>query len=105
MGLWSCYLALNEHYALYCGTVTASRLPQLKPDQVLKLKQLTVLTLAETNKVYFQYSASVCYCKMLEICLKFCEHLLLNWKGIFLMVEFGQSKMVWHKKGLHKFSD
>ncbi|XP_008232473.1 PREDICTED: COP9 signalosome complex subunit 7-like isoform X1 [Prunus mume] len=29
----------------------ASRLPQLVPDQVLKLKQLTVLTLAETNKV------------------------------------------------------
>ncbi|KAL8542670.1 hypothetical protein ACS0TY_003522 [Phlomoides rotata] len=29
----------------------ASRLPQLKPDQVLKLKQLTVLTLAETDKV------------------------------------------------------
>ncbi|KAL6269569.1 hypothetical protein ACE6H2_015552 [Prunus campanulata] len=31
----------------------ASRLPQLVPDQVLKLKQLTVLTLAETNKVQF----------------------------------------------------
>ncbi|CAN6704001.1 unnamed protein product [Malus baccata var. baccata] len=29
----------------------ASRLPHLVPDQVLKLKQLTVLTLAETNKV------------------------------------------------------
>lgn len=29
----------------------AGRLPQLVPDQVLKLKQLTVLTLAETNKV------------------------------------------------------
>ncbi|KAI3449054.1 hypothetical protein Pfo_005719 [Paulownia fortunei] len=29
----------------------ASCLPQLVPDQVLKLKQLTVLTLAETNKV------------------------------------------------------
>ncbi|KAL3624524.1 COP9 signalosome complex subunit 7 [Castilleja foliolosa] len=29
----------------------ASRLPQLVPDQLLKLKQLTVLTLAETNKV------------------------------------------------------
>lgn len=27
------------------------RLPQLIPDQILKLKQLTVLTLAETNKV------------------------------------------------------
>ncbi|KAG8363442.1 hypothetical protein BUALT_Bualt19G0023000 [Buddleja alternifolia] len=30
---------------------TADRLPQLVPDQALKLKQLTVLTLAETNKV------------------------------------------------------
>ncbi|KAM3733323.1 hypothetical protein ACB098_11G126700 [Castanea mollissima] len=29
----------------------AGRLPQLVPEQVLKLKQLTVLTLAETNKV------------------------------------------------------
>ncbi|KAI9181016.1 hypothetical protein LWI28_010379 [Acer negundo] len=29
----------------------AGLLPQLVPDQVLKLKQLTVLTLAETNKV------------------------------------------------------
>ncbi|CAN6703995.1 unnamed protein product [Malus baccata var. baccata] len=29
----------------------ASHLPHLVPDQVLKLKQLTVLTLAETNKV------------------------------------------------------
>ncbi|CAI9101251.1 OLC1v1038535C4 [Oldenlandia corymbosa var. corymbosa] len=29
----------------------ADRLPQLVPDQILKLKQLTVLTLAETNKV------------------------------------------------------
>ncbi|KAJ7950788.1 COP9 signalosome complex subunit 7-like protein [Quillaja saponaria] len=29
----------------------ADRFPQLIPDQVLKLKQLTVLTLAETNKV------------------------------------------------------
>ncbi|KAL8062378.1 hypothetical protein ABFX02_02G143000 [Erythranthe guttata] len=29
----------------------ASRLPQIVPDQVLKLKQLTVLTLAETDKV------------------------------------------------------
>ncbi|PSS35813.1 COP9 signalosome complex subunit 7 like [Actinidia chinensis var. chinensis] len=29
----------------------AGRLPQLVPDQILKLKQLTVLTLAELNKV------------------------------------------------------
>ncbi|GKV12741.1 hypothetical protein SLEP1_g23855 [Rubroshorea leprosula] len=31
----------------------AGRLLQLAPDQVLKLKQLTVLTLAETNKVCY----------------------------------------------------
>lgn len=29
----------------------ASKLPQLTPDQILKLKQLTMLTLAEANKV------------------------------------------------------
>ncbi|GKD56453.1 hypothetical protein Tco_1289840 [Tanacetum coccineum] len=29
----------------------ASNLPPLAPDQILKLRQLTVLTLAETNKV------------------------------------------------------
>lgn len=29
----------------------ADRLPPMVPDQVLKLKQLTVLTLAESNKV------------------------------------------------------
>lgn len=29
----------------------AGTLPNLIPDQILKIKQLTVLTLAETNKV------------------------------------------------------
>ncbi|KAK7273368.1 hypothetical protein RIF29_14417 [Crotalaria pallida] len=29
---------------------SAGRLPQLIPDQILKLKQLTVLTLADTDK-------------------------------------------------------
>ncbi|VVA93961.1 unnamed protein product [Arabis nemorensis] len=29
----------------------ASRIPQLVPDQIFKLKKLTVLTLAESNKV------------------------------------------------------
>ncbi|KAL3651130.1 COP9 signalosome complex subunit 7 [Castilleja foliolosa] len=38
-GTWSEYKGVSGH------------LPQLVPDQVLKLKQLTVLTLAETNKV------------------------------------------------------
>ncbi|KAK6143047.1 hypothetical protein DH2020_023395 [Rehmannia glutinosa] len=36
--------------ALRAAPCVASRLPHLVPDQVLKLKQLTVLTLAETNK-------------------------------------------------------
>lgn len=38
-GIWSDYKS------------NADRLPQLVPDQILKLKQLTVLTLAETYKV------------------------------------------------------
>ncbi|PNY09976.1 cop9 signalosome complex subunit 7-like protein [Trifolium pratense] len=38
-GIWSDYKS------------NAERLPQLVPDQILKLKQLTVLTLAETHKV------------------------------------------------------
>ncbi|TYJ08581.1 hypothetical protein E1A91_A11G084800v1 [Gossypium mustelinum] len=37
-----------KYVSLPCN---CSSLPQLVPDQVLKLKQLTVLTLAETNKV------------------------------------------------------
>ncbi|WCJ25823.1 COP9 signalosome complex subunit 7 [Euphorbia peplus] len=37
----------------------AATLPQLIPDQVLKLKQLTLLTLAETNKV-------LCYDELLK---------------------------------------
>ncbi|XP_073139850.1 COP9 signalosome complex subunit 7-like isoform X2 [Henckelia pumila] len=50
----SIYRALLRMYAY--GTWSeyksdAHRLPQLVPDQVLKLKQLTVLTLAELNKV------------------------------------------------------
>ncbi|XP_019186039.1 PREDICTED: COP9 signalosome complex subunit 7-like isoform X2 [Ipomoea nil] len=50
----SIYLDLLRMFAH--GTWTeyksiAGRLPQLGPDQVLKLKQLTVLTLAETTKV------------------------------------------------------
>jgi len=31
----------------------AGHLPQLIPDQILKLKQLTVLTLASTSEVFF----------------------------------------------------
>ncbi|KAF5469972.1 hypothetical protein F2P56_010525 [Juglans regia] len=38
-GTWSDYKRISGH------------LPQLVPEQILKLKQLTVLTLAETNKV------------------------------------------------------
>lgn len=54
------FFSLNEFDVLCCWTGVASRLPQLGPDQVLKLKQLTVLTLAETDKVAFQHSVSVC---------------------------------------------
>ena len=35
-----------------CVQGNSGLLPQLVPDQILKLKQLSVLTLAETNKVY-----------------------------------------------------
>ncbi|XP_038709618.1 COP9 signalosome complex subunit 7-like isoform X3 [Tripterygium wilfordii] len=42
--------ALPSRAAL-CKHYNISRLPPLVPDQILKLKQLTVLTLAETNKV------------------------------------------------------
>lgn len=37
----------------------SDRLPQLTPDQILKLKQLTVLTLAETYKVEYFILPSV----------------------------------------------
>ncbi|KAG8477322.1 hypothetical protein CXB51_030511 [Gossypium anomalum] len=44
-------LQLFAHGTWSDYTSNCSSLPQLVPDQVLKLKQLTVLTLAETNKV------------------------------------------------------
>ncbi|XP_065857466.1 COP9 signalosome complex subunit 7-like isoform X2 [Euphorbia lathyris] len=52
----SAYLALLRLFAY--GTWSdyksnSSTLPQLTPEQVLKLKQLTVLTLAESNKVLY----------------------------------------------------
>ncbi|KAG8391520.1 hypothetical protein BUALT_Bualt01G0196200 [Buddleja alternifolia] len=65
-GTWSEYKTRPEEVASLCLTMLgkpltvdlsnevtcgASSLPELVPDQVLKLKQLTVLTLAETNKV------------------------------------------------------
>lgn len=43
----------DELYNLCCDAGIASRLPPLVPDQILKLKKLTVLTLAETNKVSY----------------------------------------------------
>lgn len=43
-----------------CDAGVASRLPQLVPDQVLKLKQLTVMTLAETDKVSCHVIVIVC---------------------------------------------
>jgi len=39
----------------------AGRLPQLIPDQILKLKQLTVLTLARTYEVFFLCFGSAGY--------------------------------------------
>ncbi|KAI3818617.1 hypothetical protein L1987_12431 [Smallanthus sonchifolius] len=48
------YLDLLQMFAHGTWSVynsNASELPQLMPDQVLKLKQLTMLTLAEANKV------------------------------------------------------
>ena len=42
--------ALNAGYITFAGN--SGRLPELGSDQALKLKQLTVLTLAETNKVF-----------------------------------------------------
>ncbi|CAI0548401.1 unnamed protein product [Linum tenue] len=46
-----CFLsfAVVVKFCLWTGNM--ARLPQLVPDQILKLKQLTVLTLAESNKV------------------------------------------------------
>ncbi|KAJ6695967.1 hypothetical protein OIU74_014970 [Salix koriyanagi] len=50
----SAYIDLLRLFA--CGTLrdykgNSALLPKLLPDQILKLKQLTVLTLSETNKV------------------------------------------------------
>ena len=48
---------LGSHWQYHCSMINlpfagiAGSLPPLVPDQVLKLKQLTVLTLAETSKV------------------------------------------------------
>ena len=42
--------SLFGNFMIFLGN--AGRLPQLVPDQILKLKQLTVLTLSELNKVF-----------------------------------------------------
>ncbi|KAG6437820.1 hypothetical protein SASPL_102750 [Salvia splendens] len=49
--LWMHFSFLISFTFLCHVADVAGRLPQLVPDQVLKLKQLTVLTLAETDKV------------------------------------------------------
>ncbi|KAM1027707.1 hypothetical protein ACFX2I_040437 [Malus domestica] len=49
-GTWSDYKYKSKHTKIASSFGDASHLPHLVPDQVLKLKQLTVLTLAETNK-------------------------------------------------------
>jgi len=53
----------------------ADRLPQLIPDQILKLKQLTVLTLAETYKVYLLITQSYwlsCFAVLLDLLIEGC---------------------------------
>jgi hypothetical protein len=42
---------------LFCVADNAEMLPPLDPQQALKLKQLTVMTLAETSKVIFNVVA------------------------------------------------
>ncbi|CAI0445930.1 unnamed protein product [Linum tenue] len=46
-----CFLSFAVVVKCCLLTGNMARLPQLVPDQILKLKQLTVLTLAESNKV------------------------------------------------------
>ncbi|KAM1230239.1 hypothetical protein ACFX2G_041316 [Malus domestica] len=64
-----------EFKKLKCIVGDAGRLPHLVPDQVLKLKQLTVLTLAETNKVlpYHQLMQELDVINVQEL-----EHFLIN---------------------------
>ncbi|KAK7255499.1 hypothetical protein RIF29_28910 [Crotalaria pallida] len=47
-GCSNCIMVLVKKFKWLIGSV--GRLPQLIPDQILKLKQLTVLTLADTDK-------------------------------------------------------
>ncbi|KAH0918212.1 hypothetical protein HID58_025872 [Brassica napus] len=50
-GDYKCNQPLVTTFRMFRYSCNASRIPQLSPDQILKLKQLTVLTLAESNKV------------------------------------------------------
>lgn len=52
-------------------TGNADRFPQLIPDQILKLKQLTVLTLADTYKV-LPIKSTVIGCLVLLFRLTWC---------------------------------
>ncbi|KAM2279981.1 hypothetical protein ACFX1S_040751 [Malus domestica] len=81
-GTWSDYKKIKhlfgivmEFKKLKCIVGDAGRLPHLVPDQVLKLKQLTVLTLAETNKVlpYHQLMQELDVINVREL-----EHFLIN---------------------------
>ncbi|KAK7267629.1 hypothetical protein RIF29_20307 [Crotalaria pallida] len=45
----NCIMVLVKKFKWLTGS--AGRLPQLIPDQILKLKQLTVLTLDDTDKI------------------------------------------------------
>lgn len=75
------YMRKNKNYVLCCDKGVANRLPHLGPDQVLKLKQLTVLTLAETNKV----SSHVFYCPLFSQIMNFASDQLYN----LLLFSFG----------------
>lgn len=48
--IWYMDIVLN--FVFYFSTIGNTRCAQLVPEQILKLKQLTVLTLAEINKVF-----------------------------------------------------
>ena len=51
-GVYCWWTTCNSSLSMVYFAGNSSRLPELGTDQALKLKQLTVLTLAETNKVF-----------------------------------------------------
>lgn len=67
-------------YEIYWNNLTAgnaSLLPPLVPDQIIKLKQLTVLSLAETNKVcYYFFDQALFY------------HTYIVWASLFIVLKY-----------------